>query len=205
MADRSPQSDPITVRPLTSDDWPIVAQLFGANGACGGCWCMWWRVPRGGKLWDECKGDKNRDAFRRLIKAGKVHAILAFAGEEPIGWCCFGPREDFVRMKRMRALQHQSPAGAWAITCFYIPSRWRGQGVASALLEAATARAFELGASAVEGYPKVPKDENTRMPGAFAWTGVPALFERTGYEEMEREGDLRPVYITSRKLRKPAR
>ena len=25
------------------------------------------------------------------------------------------------------------------------------------------------------------------MPGAFAWTGVPALFARAGYEEMERD------------------
>jgi GNAT superfamily N-acetyltransferase len=184
----------ITVRPLTAEDWPVVTQLFGANGACGGCWCMWWRVPQGGKLWRESKGAKNRDAFRRLVHADKVHAVLAFAGEEPVGWCSFGPKETFPRMKRMRSLQHESPEGTWSIVCFYIPSRWRGRGVATVLLEAATTRAFALGASAVEGYPAVPKDEDSRMPGAFAWTGVPALFDRAGYAEIEREGPARPVY-----------
>jgi GNAT superfamily N-acetyltransferase len=187
----------VTVRPLSKEDWPVVAQLFGPNGACGGCWCMWWRVPQGGKLWDESKGDKNRDAFRRLVRAGKVHAVLAFAGDEPVGWCSFGPRESFVRMKRMRAFQRESPQGTWSIVCFYIPSRWRGRGVATALLEAATARALELGAKAIEGYPKVPKEDGSRMPGAFAWTGVPALFERVGYEEMEREGPGRPIYVAA--------
>jgi GNAT superfamily N-acetyltransferase len=193
-----PELEPrITVRFLTPDDWPSVAKLFGANGACGGCWCMWWRVPQGGKLWQRNQGDKNRDAFRRLIRAGKVHAVLAFAGDEPVGWCSFGPKDSFVRMKRMRSLQHESPEGAWSIVCFYIPSRWRGRGVATALLQASTARAFELGATAVEGYPKVPKEDGSRMPGAFAWTGVPALFRKAGYEEMEREGPERPVYTVA--------
>jgi GNAT superfamily N-acetyltransferase len=201
MPDSEPPAAAITVRALTPEDWPIVAKLFGANGACGGCWCMWWRVPRGGKLWKESQGAKNRDAFRRLIRAGKVHAVLAFAGDDPVGWCCFGPKETFPRMQRIRALQHESAEGTWSIVCFYIPSRWRCRGVATALVQAATTRALELGAKAAEGYPVVPKEEGSRMPGAFAWTGVPALFERAGYEEMEREGSTRPVYTLALPMR----
>jgi GNAT superfamily N-acetyltransferase len=194
----------IAVRPMTPDDWPLVAQLFGPNGACGGCWCMWWRVPQGGKLWKESQGAKNRDAFRRLVKAGKVHAVLAFAGDEPVGWCSFGPRETFPRMRRIRALQHESPDGTWSVVCFYIPSRWRGRGVATALLRAATARALELGAKAVEGYPAAPKGEDGRMPAAFAWTGVPALFERAGYAEMERAGATRPLFVIDTPADRPS-
>ena len=52
--DRADASN-LTVRPLREDDWPAIEELFGSNGACGGCWCMWWRVPRGGKLWTEMK------------------------------------------------------------------------------------------------------------------------------------------------------
>ena len=55
---------PIFTRPLSCDDWTTVAALFGTNGACGGCWCMWWRRPRGGKLWEECKGAKNKRTFK---------------------------------------------------------------------------------------------------------------------------------------------
>ena len=64
------QSVPLDIRPLAPGDWPIIVKLFGDNGACGGCWCMWPRVPRGGKLWDDLKGAKNRDCFRRLVRAG---------------------------------------------------------------------------------------------------------------------------------------
>jgi GNAT superfamily N-acetyltransferase len=193
----------LTVRPLTPGDWPALARLFGPNGACGGCWCMWWRVPRGGKLWDESKGDKNRDAFRRLVRTGKVHGVLAFAGDEPVGWCCLGPRETFPRMQRVRALQHESPEGTWSVVCFYVPARWRGRGVAARLLEAATARAFALGARAVEGYPVEPKAPPAPVPAAFAWTGVPALFEKSGYRAAPRTEPARPVYrrelpVTSR-------
>jgi GNAT superfamily N-acetyltransferase len=186
---------PLRVRPLTPDDWPTVVRLFGANGACGGCWCMWWRVPMGGKTWEEAKGPKNRDRFRRLVQAGQVHGVLAFAGDEPVGWCSFGPRQTFPRLTRVRALQRDGADDTWSIVCFYIPARWRGKGVATRLLEAATARAFALGAREVEGYPVVPKSPPAKVPAAFAWTGVPALFEAAQYQELQRPGAARPIYL----------
>jgi hypothetical protein len=36
----------LTVRPLTPDLWPALEDLFGENGAVGGCWCMYWRIGR---------------------------------------------------------------------------------------------------------------------------------------------------------------
>jgi GNAT superfamily N-acetyltransferase len=148
----------------------------------------------GGKTWEESKGPKNRDRFRRLVLAGNVHGILAFAGEEPVGWCCFGPRESFPRLERVRALKSERSSESWSIVCFYIPARWRGRGVATRLLDAATARAFELGARRIEGYPVVPK-QPTRVPAAFAWTGVPALFAKARYRELVRADASRPIYV----------
>ena len=34
----------LSIRPLTSDLWPAFEDLFGENGACNGCWCMYWRI-----------------------------------------------------------------------------------------------------------------------------------------------------------------
>ena len=34
----------LTVRPLTPDLWPDLEDLFGREGACHGCWCMYWRI-----------------------------------------------------------------------------------------------------------------------------------------------------------------
>jgi GNAT superfamily N-acetyltransferase len=194
--ERSPgDGAPVTVRPLQPDDWPAITRLFGPNGACGGCWCMWWRVPRGGKLWEEAKGRKNRDAFRRLVQSGAVHGILAFSGDEPVGWCCFGPRRTFPRVDTVRALKRDCPDGTWSIVCFYVPARWRWRGVASALLEAATERALALGATEVEGYPVVPKKLSEQVPYAFAWTGVAALFQAAGYRQLSRPKSYRTIYL----------
>ncbi|MDD5658349.1 MAG: GNAT family N-acetyltransferase [Elusimicrobia bacterium] len=153
---------------------------------------MWWRVERGGKLWAQWKGEKNRARMRELVRSSKVHAVLAFHQGEPVGWCSFGPRRAFPRLETVKALRHPFTDTTWAVVCFFIPSRWRGKGVATKLLEAATRRAFELGATRVEGYPVVPKSKP--MPAAFAWTGVPAVFEKCGYREIIRPGASRPIF-----------
>jgi GNAT superfamily N-acetyltransferase len=185
---------PFRVVPLAKTDWPAIEQLFGDKGACGGCWCMWPRVPKGGKTWKEALGPINRDRFRKLVKAGDVHAVMAYTDEEPVGWCSFGPRRTFARLERIRALQRNWADDTWSIVCFYIPARWRGRGVATALLRAATERAFALGAREIEGYPVVPWADG-KLPAAFVWTGVPALFAKAGYRELRRPEATRPIYI----------
>ena len=197
MAPRRPR-EPIAleVRPVTRGDWEHVAGLFGKNGACGGCWCMSWRVPSHGKQWEAAKGEPNRRKLRNLIKEGSVHAVLAFVEGEPVAWCSFGPRESFPRLLASRALARECGPGTWSVVCFFIPSRWRRKGIGTALLRAATARAFELGAREVEGFPAVPWDPKVAVPGAFAWTGVPALFEASGFARLKREG--RPIYLKRR-------
>ena len=34
----------LRIRPLTSDLWPALEDLFGPKGACNNCWCMFWRI-----------------------------------------------------------------------------------------------------------------------------------------------------------------
>jgi GNAT superfamily N-acetyltransferase len=192
------RTPPLTILAITPSDWPVIETLFGSNGACGGCWCMWWRVERGGKLWEESKGEKNCASLRSLVEAGAVHAVIAYSGTQPVGWCSFGPRETFPRLETVRALKTDWNAGTWSIVCFFIRAGWRGRGVGTALLKAATARALELGAREIESYPVVPKKE--RMPSAFAWTGVPAMFEACGYECVSAPDAPRPIMT-----KKPAR
>jgi len=115
----------IRTRRLTSADWDDVEKLFGDKGACGGCWCMYWRLPRGGKLWEENKGKKNRKALRQLVNGGQVRAILAYDGDKPVGWCAFGPRSDFPRLQRVRALPKDFSRTTWSVVCFFIDKEYR--------------------------------------------------------------------------------
>jgi RimJ/RimL family protein N-acetyltransferase len=194
----APEPSKLSIRALEPDDWTAIARLFGANGACGGCWCMWWRVEKGGKTWDEAKGEKNRARMAKLVKQGAVHAMIAFDRDEPIGWCSFGPHASFPRLLNSRVLRHEPSDDTWSIVCFFIPAKQRGKGLATRLLEAATRHAFALGARTIEGYPVVPQSSSERMPAAFAWTGVPAVFEAVGYERIARESELRPIYAVER-------
>jgi len=194
--ERLKQSKKLVVRALTNEDWPVIETLFGDKGACGGCWCMSWRVPKGGKTWEQAKGERNRRAFRRLIQRGKVYGSLAFVGTEPVGWCNVGPRIDFPRLTRVKALQTDWNEGTWSVTCFYIPAKWRNQRVATALLKHAVAIARKHGAKSLEGYPVRPfKNADTPIPAAFAWTGVNALFEKEKFVKLTTPSDSRDVFV----------
>jgi hypothetical protein len=53
-----------TVRPLTPDLWPALEDLFGKNGACNGCWRMYWRI---GPAYFERPRENNRSALRKIV------------------------------------------------------------------------------------------------------------------------------------------
>jgi hypothetical protein len=58
--------------PATPSRWPDIETLFGEHGACGGCWCMVWRLRA--KVWSAGKGAKNKSAFKStgsaVLRAG---------------------------------------------------------------------------------------------------------------------------------------
>jgi len=184
----------IHTRPLCCDDWPIVEALFGPRGACGGCWCMWWRVPMGGRTWDAMKGEPNRSAFRKLVNTGGASGVLAFSGDEPVGWCAIGPRADFPRIDRSKALVRAWSPSTWSLNCLYVPAPWRGRGVARALVIGAVELARLRGAGEVEAYPQSLRP-GERQAGAFVWTGVPSLYEPLGFRRQGPPGRGRALYL----------
>jgi GNAT superfamily N-acetyltransferase len=164
---------------MTPRHWPQVERLFGANGACGGCWCQAWRIAPGEK-WNEVQGATAKARLRRGVRAGTVHAVLAFEGETPIGWCTFGPRLSFPRLERARTLRCDDPERVWSLPCFFVARGHRQQGVARAMLEHAVRAMKRRGAEIAEGYPSKP-DPTGRYIASFAWTGTRSLFGKAGF------------------------
>src|SRR6185369_1198949 len=103
---------------LTPDRWSDLEELFGARGACGGCWCMLWRLKR--SEFERQKGQANKECMRSLIDSGEVPGLLAYAGEEPVGWCAIAPRECYPALERSRVLRRIDDRPVWSVTCLFV-------------------------------------------------------------------------------------
>ena len=174
----------IVSRPIVPSDWAAIERLFGKNGACGGCWCMLWRVPSLGRYWEAAKGERNRASFRKLVETGQTPGCLAWNDDEPVGWCGVGPREHYPYLQRSRTIPDPALDNVWCVSCFFIARPWRDKGIAGHLLAAALAYSRSAGAAALEGYPTVPKNAEKPIPPAFAHTGVPRIFESAGFQSV---------------------
>ncbi len=188
MASRDSKSSAVQVRPLLPADWPELERLFGPNGACGGCWCMYWRLPR--SEFEKQKGAGNRRAFKRLVGSGKPPGILAYRDGRPVGWCAVGPRESYPVLERSRTLARLDDRPVWSVTCLFVVRPDRRRGLSVELLRAAASHARRRGARLLEGYPVEAR--TGRLPDAFAWTGLPAAFRQAGFVEVARRSPTRP-------------
>ena len=176
-------------RPVTPDRWNDLERLFGPRGACGGCWCMWFRLTK--REFDAGKGEGNRRAMRRIVGEARTPGLLAYDGAEPIGWCSVAPREEFVRLRTSRILKPVDDRAVWSVVCFFVTKTYRGRGVATALLEAAVRYVADRGGKIVEGYPVDPKKGT--MPDAFVYHGLASSFRHVGFAEVARRSETRPI------------
>jgi len=175
--------------PLTSECWTDLEKLFGERGACGGCWCMWWRLKRSD--FERQKGEGNRKALKRIVDSGEVPGILAYAQDEPIAWCAVAPREKFLVLESSRILKRVDDKRVWSVVCFFVAKPFRRKGVSGRLLKAAVDYVAKQGGKIVEGYPVEPK--SPRMPSAFAFTGLTLTFRKVGFVEVVRRSETRPI------------
>ena len=175
--------------PLTSRRWKDFETLFGLRGACGGCWCMWWRLKR--SIFEEQKGEANRRAMKDLVMAGQTPGIIAYVKNIPVGWCAVELRENLLALANSRILKPVDDQPVWSIVCFFIDKKYRNAGLSVRLIQAAVQYVRKRGGFIVEGYPVEPKKE--KMPSVFAWTGFSSAFINAGFKEVARRSDTRPI------------
>lgn len=173
--------------PLTVERWKDFKKLFGSNGACGGCWCMWWRIKR--SQYEKQKGEGNKKAIKKIVNAGIIPGIIAYHDSNPIGWCAIEPRENYSLLENSKVLKRIDDEKVWSVVCFFIDKKFRRMGVTKKLLEAAIKHAKKNKAKIVEGYPVDSKN----TPSAFAWTGFTSVFLKAGFKEVHRGSPTRPI------------
>jgi GNAT superfamily N-acetyltransferase len=175
----------LTVRPATAELWPALEDLFGRNGACNGCWCMYWRI---GSAYRKTPREQNKAAFRTIVREGPPPGLIAFEGDKAVGWCQLTPREALPCLDRSWRLKRVDEVAVWSISCFYVRIGYRKRGVTSALIAAALKAAKRAGAPAVEAYPL-----DAAKTVSSSSTGYASTFARAGFKTVACHTPPRPM------------
>jgi GNAT superfamily N-acetyltransferase len=175
--------------PLTPDRWDDFENLFGPRGACGGCWCMFWKLSC--KEFAAGQGDSNRLAQKSIVASGRTSGLIAYVDGVPAGWTAVEPRTEYGGLARSRVLAPLDELPVWSVTCFFVDKKYRRQGLTVALLKAAVKYVKSKGGKVVEGYPVETKDE--KAPPAFIYTGTASAFQQAGFTEVGRRSEKRPI------------
>jgi GNAT superfamily N-acetyltransferase len=182
-----------TFKEVSAHLWPDFEKLFGDNGACGGCWCQWWRVPKGGKMWDETKGAKAKRMTKALFKSNEITGLLAYDGDKPVGWCSYGPRSVYPRLERTKSYRRDDTEGVWSVNCFFIDRHYRQKGLARQMLQAALKFMKKRKVKSLEAYPVTLTKDGKRLPPAFSYQGPLKMFEDEGFEIIQQLAPTRPL------------
>jgi ribosomal protein S18 acetylase RimI-like enzyme len=192
--DLPPTDMKLDIHPLDPSRWPDLEAIFNAKGCSMArqCWCMYYRRSGGrGKLPQGMSiAEFNRSQLRAVVDAGRPPGLIGYLEGTPVGWVSLGPRQDYGRLAKSPVMKPVDDEPVWSIVCFVVPSAYRGQGVARALLDGAVAYARERGAKLVEAY---PVDLSVRADAQSVWFGTKAMYDAAGFEEVARRTPERPI------------
>ena len=170
----------IDVRPATLSRFGDVATMLGPkNPASSVCWCLSHRIDSRANR--ELDGPARGDYMRTLCSREVAPGVLAYEGEEVVGWAAVAPRAE-LPFARSTKIPHVDDLPVWSLWCVRVRPGHRGKGIAHHLVAGAAAYALEQGAPAVEGYPV--DNQGQKVDLTMAYVGTRAVFERAGFEKV---------------------
>ena len=178
----------LTTQELNPSTWRDFETLMSKQGQC---WCMYYQRPQSWtkeaakySVKREDIPDHNRRRKRELVGKGQAHGIIVYDRGQPVGWCAYGPSEEFPRVdngRLYRKLQlKQEDPKLWRIICFYVDPEHRRKGVAQVAFRAALASISKQGGGIVEAYPRISKAGGS----VSLWFGTTGMLEREGFKRV---------------------
>ncbi len=181
----------IRVLPANEAPWTDLDLIMGPPGDAYGCQCQWFKLEK--HEWRAASRDERADRLRTQAACGNpdsptTSGLIAYVGDEPVGWCAVEPRSAYLRLRKARTPwtgRDEDPAddSVWAVTCFQVRAGFRRRGVSAALARASVEFARERGARAVEGYPTVIEPGKS-APESNLYVGTVGVFEQAGFVEV---------------------
>ena len=173
------------LHPVTPQRLPDLKRFSAEHGKFGYCSCIRWRMTSS-EYRKSSKAERADALYARVLKE-EATGVLAYDGDEAIGWCSVGPRESYAALERYRALPRVDREPVWSVVCFFVDSRYRKRGLTLRLLKAALDYAAAEGATIVEGYPVEPDAPS------YTYMGSLSTFRQAGFEDVTPTGQARIV------------
>lgn len=167
----------VEVRPAT--DFADVRTLVGPKRPDANvCWCLSYRVDS--KLNNQLRGPERGAYVERLLADGPL-GVLAYDGDEPVGWAAVAPRSA-TSFARNRRIPRVDDLPVWTLWCLRVRPGHRKQGISHHLIEGAARFAAANGAPALEAYPL--DNRGARVDLTMAYPGLLANFEAAGFRQV---------------------
>jgi len=166
----------IDVRPATVFD-DVRAMLGPKRPDASVCWCLSYRIPS--KENAALSGPARAERVAALMACGPL-GVLAYDGDEVVGWAAVAPRSETV-FGRSRTIPRVDDLDVWSVWCIRVRPGHRGKGISHPLLAGAVEYARANGAPAIEGYPVDNRGE--KVDTTMAYVGTRASFERAGFSK----------------------
>ncbi|WP_205528488.1 GNAT family N-acetyltransferase [Desertimonas flava] len=185
------EASALTFRPANEATWDDIQAVFGTRGGASRCQCQrqvlgdgeWWHMPveeRAALLREQAHVDDPA--------ASSTAGLVAFLGDEPVGWVAVAPRTTYRRLLGSTVAwkdrnEDKNDGTVWSVVCFVTRAGYRGEGLMYELAAAAVEFARARGAVALEGYPIVAKGD-----GKITWdeasVGTPQVFAAAGLTQV---------------------
>jgi GNAT superfamily N-acetyltransferase len=165
----------IEVRPANRFD--DVATMVGPKRPDANvCWCLSYRIPSKENV--ALTGPARGERVRQLLRGDPPPGVLAYDGDDVVGWAAIHPRAD-TTFARNRRIPHLDDLEVWSLWCVRVRPGHRGTGIAHSLIEGAVEFARTRGAPVVEAYPV--DNDGRKVDLTMAYVGTRAMFERAGF------------------------
>ncbi len=166
----------IEIRPATK--FGDVKVMLGPKRADANvCWCLSYRLPSSKENRD-LVGKARGERVRKLVRQSTPPGVLAYDGDEVVGWAAVHPRAD-TSFAHNRKIPHVDDLDVWSVWCIRVRPGHRGAGISHDLLAGAVEFARANGAPAIEGYPV--DNKGARVDLTMAYVGTVSLFQRAGF------------------------
>lgn len=174
---------------VNSTNFELLEELFGSKGACGGCWCMHFRLPN--KEWQAGKqNNENKRKLKQLVDEKKSIGVVAVKNEKAIAWAALSPRLEFIKLARSRIHKPIDEKMVWSIPCLFVRKEFRNQGLLIPFLKEILAFAKTKNINIVEAY---PVKTSQKLPAPFMWVGPFQAFEKIGFKIVSHVSKNRPM------------